>query len=160
MWCIFQYGGLSVREYDSDASYRATSAEGMAMPNSTDSFFTELGRRGHEPALQHRTATVRFDVTRGNDVDHWNVRIDNGDITVSRGDHRADCVIGADQAVFDAIATGQANAMAALLRGTLRVEGDAELFVIARHLLPAPADRHPHDPADGSEPVAKARRRA
>jgi putative sterol carrier protein len=131
------------------------------MANPTDSFFAELGRRGHEPALQNRAATVRFDVTHGNEVDRWNVQIDRGDITVSRGDDRADCVIGADQTLFDAIATGKANPMTAMLRGTLRVEGDAELLVTARRLLPAPPHRRPHDPPDGSEPLTtKARRRS
>jgi len=133
----------------------------MAMANPTDSFFAELGRRGYEPALRNRTATVRFDVTRGKQVDRWSVRIDKGDITVSHGDGLADCVIAADQALFEAIATGQANPMTATLRGTLRVEGDAELLVTAKRLLHPPSNRSTQDRADGSKPVTtKARRRS
>jgi putative sterol carrier protein len=121
----------------------------MASP--TDAFFDELSRRGHEPAFGNRTATVRFDVARNKHTDHWTVAINKGDIAVSRADGPADCIIGADQQLFDALATGRTNPMAAMLRGSLLVEGDAELLVAARRLLPALAPSAPPAPTPAPE---------
>jgi putative sterol carrier protein len=105
------------------------------MSSPTDIFFDALSLRGHDPALHHRTGTVRFEVGRGKQVDHWTVVIDNGDISVSRADGPADCVISVDQGLFEAILDGQTDPMAAMLRGTLMLQGDAELLLAARRLL-------------------------
>jgi putative sterol carrier protein len=107
----------------------------MASP--TDSFFDELNRRGHEPAFRNRTATIRFDVMHGKNTDRWIVAIDKGDLTVSRSDGPADCVLRGDRSLFDAFVTGRADPMAAMLRGELLADGDAELLVAARRLMPA-----------------------
>lgn len=121
----------------------------MASP--TDAFFDELSRRGHEPGLQRRTSTLRFDVSRGNsrdrEIDHWMVAVDHGDIAVSRDDGPADCVISADQRLFDALVQGQTNSMAAMLRGALLADGDVELLVETRRLMPGPT-------ASSAAPVA------
>ncbi len=126
------------------------------MASRTDVFFDELTRRGHEPALRNRTATVRFDVVRGKNTDRWIVAIDKGDITVSRGDDPADCVLRADQKLFDALISGQTDPMAAMLRGALLTEGDVELLVAARRLLPPHASAAS---ADDTQPEPSATRR-
>lgn len=111
-------------------------ASAMAVTMSpTKRFFDDLNVRGHDPALRRRTATIRFDVAHGKHIDGWMVRIDKGNITVSTGDGPADCVLRADQRLFDAITSGETNPMAAMLRGTLLTEGDAELLVAARRLM-------------------------
>ena len=109
------------------------------MTDLTVMFFQRLSRRGHEPLLTDATATVRVDITQGNRTDGWLVRIDRGDVRVSNGDAESDCVIGADRALFNGIVSGEANIMAALLRGELTVEGDPELLVLFQRLFPGPS---------------------
>ncbi len=86
--------------------------------DATGDFFAELGRRGHEPLLQKLTGTFRFDVTGERD-EHWFVRVSKGDVTVSRRNDKADCSVRSDRDVFDAVVGGEANALAATLRGAV-----------------------------------------
>jgi putative sterol carrier protein len=109
------------------------------MTESSAEFFDDLGRRGHEPLLQRVSATVRFDITDGERTEHRLVRIDHGDIRVSADNEPADCVLGGDRAVFDAIVGGRMTAMVALLLGVLAVDGDPELLVLTQRLFPGPA---------------------
>ena len=110
------------------------------MTDPTAGFFLELGSRGHEPLLADvAAATVRFDITRARHTDRWFLGIDKGDLAVSTvDDAQADCVISADRVLFDGIATGAVNAMAALLRGELSFDGDPELLVLCQRLFPGP----------------------
>ena len=107
------------------------------MASHTDAFFQELGSRGHEPALRSRTATIRFEIADGADVECHSVAIDKGDIAVtSPGDPAgADCTVRTGHQLFERIASGDANAMAAMLRGELIADGDPELLITARKLL-------------------------
>jgi len=73
-------------------------------------------------------------------------------VRVSRDDVEADCVVRVDRALFDAMASGRLNALAALLRGVLFVEGDPMLLVLAQRLFPAAPDKQELQPvaaADG-----------
>lgn len=109
------------------------------MATSTDEFFDDLGRRGHEPLLHRVSATVRFDIAGNERTEHRLVRIDHGDLRVSADDEPADCVLSADLSVFDAIVGGRTTVMVALLLGVLDVEGDPELVVLTQRLFPGPA---------------------
>jgi putative sterol carrier protein len=111
------------------------------MSDSTAEFFQELGRRGHEPLLEKGTGTVRFDLVDGTRIDRWLVTLDKGDVSVSRKNAAADCVVRAERKLFDAMASGGVNAMAAYLRGELTLEGDPELLVLIQRVLPGPAYR-------------------
>lgn len=106
------------------------------MTDATTAFFTALNRRGTELTLRGVDATVRFDVTGGNVVQHWLVAISDGEVGVSPGESEADCAIGVDERVLDAIVTGRINPMAALLRGQLDVTGNADLLVLVKRLFP------------------------
>ena len=108
------------------------------MPSHTDAFFDELGERGNDPALRSRTATIRFEVTDAGRVDAWSVAIDKGDIAISSpGDPAdADVILRADRKLFERIASGDTNAMAAMLRGELLADGDPELLITVRRLMP------------------------
>jgi hypothetical protein len=109
------------------------------MTTSSLEFFDDMGRRGHEPLLERVRATVRFDITEGRRTEHRLVRIDHGDIRVSVADGPADCVLGGDHAVFDAIVSGRTTVMVALLLGVLAIDGDPELLVLTQRLFPGPA---------------------
>jgi putative sterol carrier protein len=111
------------------------------MPDATTTFFQELGSRGHDPRLSNARGTLRFDVTNGSRVARWLVEIDQGDITVSRRNAKADCVVRAGKDVFDGIAKGEVNAFTAVLRGAMSIDGERELLVFFQRLLPPPPDR-------------------
>jgi len=104
----------------------------------TRSFFDDLVARGHEPLLQNDSGTLRFDLIDGRRVEHWYVTIDKGDITVSDAEAAADTVLRTDRSVFDQIAAGRMNAMAAVLRGELVPEGNLSLLMAFQRLFPGP----------------------
>jgi putative sterol carrier protein len=111
------------------------------MTNATTKFFEGLEARGHEPQLAKVKATLRFDLTNGKQTNRWLVAIDKGDIAVSHRNAKADCVLRADNALFDGIVTGEVNPVTAVLRGAIGIEGDPEVLVRFRRLFP-PAQRH------------------
>jgi putative sterol carrier protein len=111
------------------------------MPDATTHFFSELGARGHEPALARVNGTLRFDLTEGTRTARWLVAIDKGDVAVSRRNLKADCVVRATRGLFDGIASGAENPLAAVLRGAVSIEGDQALMVPFQRLFPAPPRR-------------------
>ena len=116
------------------------------MADVTEAFFTELGRRGHEPLLEKASGTLRIDLAHGKQTDRWLVAVEKGDVAVSRRNVRADCVMRVEKALFDRIVAGEANAMAALLRGAIGVQGGEgstgplTWFTAFQRLFPAPPD--------------------
>jgi putative sterol carrier protein len=123
------------------------------MADATTAFFEDLNTRGHEPLLENATGTVRVDLSNGKRTEHWLVTIKRGDVTVSKRNARADCVARGDRTTFDGIVRGEVNAAAALLRGTMEVEGDPWLLVLFQRLFPGPPG------ATGRPPAARSARR-
>ena len=109
----------------------------------TATFFDALAERGHEPLLRGASGSVRFDIVDGRKIDRRLVVIDKGTITVSRRNAAADGLLRADRALFDKIATGKVNAIAATLRGELVIDGDWRLLVLVQRLFPGPPRRRP-----------------
>jgi len=108
------------------------------MTDATSQFFDDLASRGHEPLLGRTRGSLRFDLADGARTEHWYVNINDGDIDVSRGDAKADCVIRTDQEVFESILGGNLNAMVGYLRGLVSGEGDVALLVRFQRLFPPP----------------------
>jgi putative sterol carrier protein len=109
------------------------------MSDATERFFDELTRRGHEPSLASVTGRVRFDVLDGERTRHWLVTIERGDITVKRGKGKSECTMRADIELFDRLARGEDNAMAATLRGALTCTGQVDLLLAVQKLFPGRA---------------------
>jgi SCP-2 sterol transfer family len=108
------------------------------MADPTTAFFERLAERATDPSLGQVTGTVRIDLDRDGRSEHWRVALRRGSIVVSRSADAADCVLRATGAVFDDLASGRANALAATLRNELDIEGDPNLLVRFQRLLPAP----------------------
>jgi putative sterol carrier protein len=124
------------------------SAGGMALvspstaPSVTDAtteFFRGLQQRGHEPALEKTTGTLRFDLSDGGKrPTRWAVDIRRGDLSISHRNAKADCVLKADHALFDGVVRGEINPIAALLRGAMSAEGDMRLLIGFQRLFADP----------------------
>jgi putative sterol carrier protein len=108
------------------------------MIDATAAFFDELVQRGHEPLLRKVRGTVRFDLVQGDDTEWRYVTVDRGDLHVSKKRASADAVLRIERGVFDRLARGEINPIAALLRGELAVDGDWRLLVLAQRLFPGP----------------------
>jgi putative sterol carrier protein len=110
-------------------------------PDQTAEFFAALVARGHEPLLGQTRGSVRFDLTaRGKTTERWLLTIDRGDLSVSRRNARATCVVTMEKALFDRLARGETNAIASMLRGELRTDGDRELLMRLQRIFPGPDD--------------------
>ena len=114
-----------------------------------DRFFDDLVQRGHDPLLRKARGTIKFEIVDGKRVDRRVVAIDRGDITVSRRSVTCDGVIRADREVFERIASGRSNPIAAVLRNELFVQGDWRLLVLVQRLFPGPPKARPSRRAAG-----------
>jgi putative sterol carrier protein len=106
------------------------------MGDATARFFDRLGALGHVPALGKASGTLRFDLKGRKRTTRWLVTVDKGDVAVSQRNAKADCVVRAEENVFERIASGEQNAMAALLRGAVEIEGDEALLLPFQRLFP------------------------
>ena len=114
------------------------------MSDTSAAFFDQLAQRGHVPGAETMRGTVRFDLRSGKRTMRWLVSVDRGAVTVSRRNAAADAIVRADEALFDGLVRGEVNAMAAMLRGALTIEGDGELLLLFQRLLgPATPRRTP-----------------
>lgn len=110
------------------------------MTDPTGAFFTQLGKRGHDPMLRKATGSLRFDLADRTGKATWSVALRRGDVAVSRSKGDADCVVATNRPLFDAVVAGKTNAMAAVVRGEISVEGDPELFVLFQRMFAGPAE--------------------
>ena len=94
--------------------------------------------------------SVRFELTGDRGTDSWRIVIDQGDVRVLHDAAAAVCTVCADRELFDEVVTGRANAMTALLRGALSIEGNPEALVLVQRLFSGAQDGL--GPSDGSDP--------
>ena len=110
----------------------------MATSDAATEFFESLATRGHEPLLGNVTGTLRLEVVDGDTLEHWHVAVEKGSMKVSRRNVKASAVVRIPRALCADIASGKANAMAAMLRGELVPEGDLRLIMLFQRLFPGP----------------------
>jgi len=101
-----------------------------------ESLLETLSERSQEQPITAFNGIVRFDVRDGDRVDEWYLTIAKGIVTVARKGGEPDCVVTGDVATFDAVLSGKANAMAALLRGALAAQGKFILMTALQRLFP------------------------
>ena len=111
------------------------------MASSMEDFLSRLGS-DRDPLLANASGTIRLDVRDNGRTEHWRITVAEGAVTVGRGSGKADGVIRADREVFDQVVSGHVNAMAAVLRGALDVEGNPELLVQLQRWIPGAPRPH------------------
>ena len=110
------------------------------MTEATAAFFRELEARKKSPLLEKIKGTLRFELAPEKEerAERWVVAVDKGAVTVSQEDRMADCTVRTKGVLFEGLITGEVNAMAAVLRGDIVVEGDRELILRFQRLFPGP----------------------
>jgi putative sterol carrier protein len=104
-----------------------------------EEFFAELMESEYEPMLSRGSGSIRVDVEDGHATRRWLISVDRGAVSVSRRNGRADCVLRADAATFERLATGELNPLATMLRGGVQVEmsTNSELLVLFQRYVGA-----------------------
>jgi putative sterol carrier protein len=107
------------------------------MTDQADLFFKGVGKERHVQLLEGRSGTVLVELKNGAAADpkRWYVTIHRGDVNVSHSGSKPDCVLRTDGKTFDAIVAGKLNAMPALLRGLVAMEGRVDLMVALQALF-------------------------
>src|SRR5687767_6767700 len=98
------------------------------MSDAADTFLRQVAARGYEPLVDKARGVVKLELATGSDTDRWFVSMDRGDLAVARDERAADCTLRMDRAVFDGLTRGEVNAMAAVLRGEITIDGDRALL--------------------------------
>jgi hypothetical protein len=119
---------------------KLSTTEAASQGASAPEFFDRLAAEP-QPLLAGVRGTLRFDILRGDTTASWHVRIDRGDVTVSREHADADAVARVQEPLFEEIVAGRSNAMAAALRGEMAFEGSPQLLTIFQRLFPGPPQR-------------------
>ena len=107
--------------------------------DAVSAFFDELEQREYEPLLKKARGKVRLDLVDGKRIETRYLTIDRGKIQLSKSRAPADGVLRVERSVFERLATGEMNVVAAVLRGEVVVEGDWRLLILVQRLFPAAA---------------------
>jgi hypothetical protein len=121
-------------------------------------FFTRLGEPGRLETFAGQSATLRFDVADGTEIDRWHVTVTDGEVETAHKRGAADAVVHVGRPEFEAMVTGRLNAQAALLRGLLTCSGSMAALMMFQRCLPGPPGSTGHVPPISSETVMAARR--
>jgi len=137
----------------SKARPKATSRPTRSAPadDAATLFFETLHSQGDVPILKGESGVLRFDLSRGTELERWYVTVADGNITVGHRGGSADIVVKVDRALFDRIAGGTENAMAAQLRGALIADGDLHLLMTFQRLFPGPPRQSAPRPIPAAE---------
>ncbi|MBE1484595.1 SCP2 sterol-binding domain-containing protein [Plantactinospora soyae] len=117
------------------------------MADPTAKFFSALEERGPDLLPVKARGTIRFDLEGADGgVNHWFVSINRGNVLVSHENREADCVVATGQELFDRLAVGEAQVVAAYNRNDVTVQGNLPLLLMFRRAFPAPPGTQ--DPRD------------
>jgi putative sterol carrier protein len=108
------------------------------MSDAIAEFFEGLTRADRVPLLERVTGTLRVELDSGAQTERRLVAIDRGRVSVSGRHGKADCTIRTDRELFEGMVSGRVNAMAALLRGQVAVEGNPNLLLQFQRLFSSP----------------------
>ena len=108
------------------------------MSDATALFLGELASAGHESRLGRAEGTIRIELERDGRTERWFLDARRGHVSVSQRRTPYDCTVRTSGALFDGLVTGKVNAMTALLRGEIEVDGNPELLVLMQRLFPDP----------------------
>ncbi len=120
------------------------------MSDATSEFFERLALRTEpEPLLRNASGTVHIELHEAGATESWFVGLKKGKISLSREADHVDAKLTMSRELFDRLCSGTANAMAAVLRGSLVVQGDMKLMILLQRLFPGPVSdaAAPHGPA-------------
>jgi putative sterol carrier protein len=118
------------------------------MADAIAGFFERLDERGHVPTLKRLTGTLRVELQRAGEVERWFVTVDQGDVSVSHRNAKADCIVRTEREHFVAMTEGRLNPLAAVLRGLVGIEGDLSILVLFQRVFPGPPrSRRRREPA-------------
>jgi putative sterol carrier protein len=110
------------------------------MTDVAEQFLLSLADRGFRPLLQKTTGTLAIRLLDGSEVDEWLLAVDEGDVSARRGAGDADATLTVERSLFVEMVQGRANAMAAVLRGEVRIVGDLDLLMAVQRAFPGPDD--------------------
>jgi SCP-2 sterol transfer family len=110
------------------------------MASAAGEFVDGLCAGGPYPVLARTRAVIRLEVTDGRPGDGWTLVVADGRVRQSDDVADADCVLRADAATLEGLASGRVNATAAILRGVLQADGAPEVLAAIQGLLPGPPD--------------------
>jgi len=108
--------------------------------STVSTFFEELNRLGYNPEMREVRGTVRFEIRDADRVEHWFLTIDDGRVWATPGWREAQAVLKTDTSLAEEATRGRVNALAAMLRSDIVVEGDLSLALKLGRLFPASAD--------------------
>jgi len=108
------------------------------MADAIAEFLDALTRADHVPLLEGVSGALRVELESGGQTERRLIVIDRGSVSESRRHAKADCTIRTDRELFEGMVSGRVNAMAALLRGQVGVEGDPNLLLQFQRLFPSP----------------------
>ncbi len=103
-----------------------------------DNFFDQLAKLPDKSIFRGHTGTIAFDLATDGRVEHWYAVIGESSCSGGPGDAPADARIQLTKDLFKRIVTGRTNAMAAVLRGAMAVEGDVSLAMSFDRIFPGP----------------------
>jgi putative sterol carrier protein len=121
------------------------------MADPTSEFLDKISQPSQRRLMGNVTGTIRIDLDRGKATEHYLLTIDKGNISVSTDNVKADATVHTDKELFDKLASGEANAMASVLRGLISAEGDPKLVVMFQRLFPGPPNARATQPTATQE---------
>lgn len=118
------------------------------MAEATERFFESLPARAPEVLRGLVSGALQIELSNGDRIDHWLVRMRPGAIEVRRERGPADAIWYSSEDLFDRLVTGRAQGVAAVLRNESTFSGNVVLFLAFRRFFPdPPGTRDPREVA-------------